>query len=97
MTGVQTCALPISGFLDEFRVNLIVNNVKNGNETNIGCVLQNVANNYLSLNPEYLGHINFDPMLDKHINEMSAFSGDCGTGISGNCIYDIANKVIRQT
>ena len=87
----------LSECLDEFRINLIVNNIKSGSETKIGRVLQSVANNYLSLNPEYLGHINFDPMLDKHINEMSAFLANCGSGISGACIYDIANKVIKQT
>ncbi|HDH05157.1 MAG TPA: hypothetical protein ENH01_05505, partial [Nitrospirae bacterium] len=87
----------LSECLDEFRINLIVNNIKSGSETKIGRVLQSVANNYLSLAPEYLGHINFDPMLDKHINEMSAFLTNCSSGISGSCIYDIANKVIKQT
>ncbi|MBI4699271.1 MAG: hypothetical protein HY758_10325 [Nitrospirae bacterium] len=83
--------------MKRFRVNHIVNNVKNVKETNIGNVMKSVANNYLSLDLDYLGHINHDPMMDKYINEMSAYFTNKSVDISWSGVYDIVNKMLLRT
>jgi flagellar biosynthesis protein FlhG len=85
--------------LNAFTVNFIVNNVRNSKEANISEILKSVTDNYLGMDLEYLGHINFDPMLDTYINELSTYLTSASPSISGSCIYDmydIATRIMQQ-
>ncbi len=82
--------------LHNFRIQLIVNNVKNPRDTKIGTVLEKVSGNYLDLNVERLGHISFDPQLDRNINNMLGYLTSGSSGAPSPSIYDIAGRIIRQ-
>ncbi len=83
--------------LKEFHIDIIVNMVKNKQGTNVGKVIQNVAENYLSLTLEYPGYINYDTMLDNSINNMAEFLKNFSNSVSGDSLYNIATNMIRKS
>jgi MinD-like ATPase involved in chromosome partitioning or flagellar assembly len=70
--------------------------VRNKRDINIGKVIQSVAENYLSLNIAYSGHITYDHILENAINDMSAFLTTFSNSIFGDCLFDIADKIIAK-
>lgn len=80
-----------------FALDIVVNMVRESKEANVGRVLQNVSENYLCLKPEYLGYINYDPLLEKSINEMTTYLGNCHNSVSGSCFYDIAGRILKRS
>jgi flagellar biosynthesis protein FlhG len=79
--------------LKELKIRLVVNMVKKSKESDVGNVVQNVANHYLGLYPEYSGFIQYDQMLDMSINKMEAFLSKSTYTTAGECFYNIANKI----
>ncbi len=86
----------LSNCLAELNIGLIVNMVKNRNETGVGRIVQNVANNYLRLYPEYLGHINYDRMLELSINNMVDYLIKCNDNLAGTCFDNITSKILDR-
>ena len=87
----------LNTYLEGFKIDVVVNMVRNSKENNVGTVIQNVADNYLGLSLEYLGNINYDPMLEKSINEMTTYLNKCYDSVSGSCFYDIASKILKRS
>lgn len=87
----------LAAYLEGFKIDVVVNMVRNSKENNVGTVIQNVADNYLGLSLEYLGYINYDPMLEKSINEMTTYLNKCYNSVSGSCFYDIASKILKRS
>lgn len=87
----------LNNCLNEFNIDVIVNMVKNKRDINVGKVIQSVAENYLNLNIEYPGHINYDHILENSINDMSDFLTTFSNSIFGDCLFDIADKMIRKS
>jgi flagellar biosynthesis protein FlhG len=87
----------LNKYLEDFKIDVVVNMVRNSKENNVGTVIQNVADNYLGLSLEYLGNINYDPMLEKSINEMTTYLNKCYDSVSGSCFYDIASKILKRS
>ncbi len=87
----------LNAYLEGFKIDVVVNMVRNSKENNVGTVIQNVADNYLGLSLEHLGNINYDPMLEKSINEMTTYLNKCYDSVSGSCFYDIASKILKRS
>lgn len=83
--------------LEQLDMGLIVNMVRGNKEGNVGCIVQNVASDYLSLYPEYLGYINYDRVLESSINNMGKYLKNCIESTAGACFYDIAYKIISKS
>ena len=83
--------------LEQFKVDLIVNMVRDNSETNVGRIVQDVANNYLGIAPDYLGYVNHDRILESSINNMAGYLSKCTDSLAGACFYDIARKIISKS
>ena len=70
--------------------------VKENRDTKLGRSLISVANEYLSLNPEYLGFIEYDKRLDRSINNMADFLKDSTAVMTDMGLYDLASKLIKK-
>lgn len=82
--------------LEQLNLGLIVNMVREQSETNVGRIVQDVANNYLAITPEYIGYVNHDRVLESSINNMTSYLSKCTDSLAGACFYDIASKIIRK-
>ena len=83
--------------LEQLNINLIVNMVRTESEKNVGNIVQDVANNYLGITPEYLGYIDHDRILESSINNMTSYLAKSADSLAGACFYDIASKIIRKS
>jgi len=88
--------MELKSHIDEMDVGLVVNMVRDGKDIHLGRSLIDVANKYLSINPEYMGFIEYSAMLDKSVNRMASFLNDGSDIITKIGFYDLANKVIRK-
>jgi len=85
------------GCLEKLDMGLIVNMVRDSKEANVGRIVQNVATDYLSLHPEYLGYVNYDRALESSVNNMGRYLVNCVQSTAGACFYDIAHKIIARS
>jgi flagellar biosynthesis protein FlhG len=86
----------LKSHIDEMNVGLIVNMVREGKDVHLGRSLIDVANKYLSINPEYMGFIEYSAILDRSVNRMASFLSDGSDIMTKIGFYDLANKVIRK-
>jgi flagellar biosynthesis protein FlhG len=86
----------LSSSIEEFKTGLVINMVKENRDTKLGRSLISVANAYLSLNPEYLGCIEYDKRLDRSINNMADFLKNSTAVMTDMGLYDLASKLIKK-
>ena len=86
----------LSSCIKEFKTGLVINMVKENKDTRLGRSLITVANEYLSLNPEYLGFIEYDKRLDRSINKMAEFLKNSTDVMTDMGFYDLASKLVRK-
>lgn len=88
--------LLFSRCLDELQMSLVVNMVRGPREREAARVVSSVAERYLGVAPDVLGHVDYDPELDRSINGMSTYlmGGSPSTARVG--IYDITSKVLQR-
>lgn len=86
----------LSASIEELQMGLVVNMVKEHKDINLGRSVINVANEYLTLNPEYLGFIQYDKRVDKSVNKMADFLKDGTEIITEIGFYDLASKIVRK-
>ena len=81
----------------EMNAGIVVNMVRGKKEQEVGRIVQEVSRKYLDLSLECMGFINYDPLLDRSINNMVDFLKKSGGQSMGMEIYDIATKVLRRS
>jgi len=86
----------LQSHIDEMNVGIVVNMVRESKDIHLGRSLIDVAHKYLSINPEYMGFIEYSAMLDQSVNRMSSFVSDGSEIMTKIGFYDLANKVIRK-
>jgi flagellar biosynthesis protein FlhG len=82
--------------LDELDMSLVVNMVRTPRERESGQVVRTVAQKYLDLSPEPMGWIDFDPEVDRSINNMAAFLTSKSRSAARMGVYDVATKILRK-
>jgi flagellar biosynthesis protein FlhG len=82
--------------LNQMRVKLLVNMVSFPHEKNVGNIVKSVAKNYLSLEIEELGSVQFDPLLQDSINKMSGILNNRKDGVSGSDFHEIAREILKN-
>ncbi len=87
----------LSECFEEMKAGIVVNMVRGKKEQDVGRIVQEVSRKYLDLSLECMGFINYDPLLDRSINNMVDFLKKSGGQSMGMEIYDIAAKVLRRS
>jgi hypothetical protein len=90
------CQEMLFSCISQLNIKLLVNMVRDPKERNVSDIIKSVAKNYLGLDIEHFGIIQYDNVLDASINKMSGFliSGkECVANIN---FYDIAYKMVKD-
>lgn len=77
-------------------IKLLVNMVRDNKEKNVSDIIRSVAKNYLGLDLEQLGLVQYDTVLNNSINKMSGFLTDGKQCIANMNFYDIAYKINKE-
>ncbi len=83
--------------LEELKIKIIVNMVRNNRERDVSNIVASVAKNYLSLSLETIGIVQYDKILGMSINNMSEFLTKRRDSIASINFYDIARRVIKDS
>jgi flagellar biosynthesis protein FlhG len=86
----------LSECVGQMTTGLVVNMVREQMDVQLGRSMIGVANKYLSLDPEYLGFIEYDKTLDKSVNRMAEFLNEGSDIITKIGFYDLANKIVKK-
>ena len=82
--------------LNGINIKLVVNMVKEPRERNVSHIVKSVAKNYLSLDIEDFGVIQYDKILEASINNMAGFLTSGKGSASRHNFYDIAYNVVKS-
>jgi flagellar biosynthesis protein FlhG len=83
--------------LDEFKLNVIVNMVRETKEREVGQIVGTVSRNYLSIALDIMGIVQYDRILSKSINNMGTFLTERRDSIVNVDFYDIANNIMKNS
>ncbi|MBW1670220.1 MAG: hypothetical protein JRJ40_02225 [Deltaproteobacteria bacterium] len=82
--------------LNCINIKLVVNMVREPKERNVSHIVRSVAKNYLSLDIEDFGVIQYDRILEASINNMAGFLTGGKDSASRHNFYDIAYNVVKS-
>jgi flagellar biosynthesis protein FlhG len=82
--------------LNRMKIKLLVNLVTFPHEKNVSRIVQLLAKNYLSLNIEDLGMVQYDQLLHESINKMSGIFNNRKEGVAGSNFYKIAYEISKN-
>jgi flagellar biosynthesis protein FlhG len=82
--------------LNEINIKLLVNMVNYPNEKNVSNIIRSVAKNYLNLEVESLGTIQYDTLLHESINNMAGLLNNRKGGVAANNFYEIACRMLQN-
>jgi flagellar biosynthesis protein FlhG len=80
--------------LDDYQIQLVVNQVKTERDTMSGLIIREVASKYLNIQPEILGHISYDLAVEAAVNLMIPFPLDKDESKPAQDLRAIAGKVL---
>ena len=81
--------------LEEYQILLVVNMVRNDRDVMSGLIIREVSSNYLSLQPEILGHVSYDLAVEAAVNLMIPFPLDKDESKPAQELRAIAQKVLE--
>jgi flagellar biosynthesis protein FlhG len=86
----------LSDCVDEMKIGLIVNMVRESKDVTLGRSLLDVTAQYLSLSMEYMGFIEEDKRLINAVNNMPDFMKEDTGAMTEMGFYDLASRVIKK-
>lgn len=86
----------LSECVDEMKIGLIVNMVRERKDVTLGRSLLDVTDRYLSLKLEYMGFVEEDKRLIHAINNMCEFMKDSTEAMTEMGFYDLASRIIKR-
>ncbi|MEW6388092.1 MAG: P-loop NTPase [Thermodesulfobacteriota bacterium] len=63
----------LSQLLADFQIFLVVNLVKSDRDLQAALIIEKVCSAYLSLKPQALGHLSYDPAIERAVDQMQPF------------------------
>ncbi len=87
----------LTQYMKDINIHLILNMVRRPKEKDVTQIVKTVAQNYLSLNLETLGTVEYDKLLGMSINNMTKYLTEQRDSIASLCFYDIANNIMKVT
>jgi|UniRef100_A0A7V6A0U6 flagellar biosynthesis protein FlhG len=85
----------LAGIIKPYRLFLVTNMVKNEQDLRSPEIIQSVCEDFLSIKPEILGHIFYDPVVEVAINRMSPRLLQERTNRMVKCYEQIARKMMK--
>jgi flagellar biosynthesis protein FlhG len=83
--------------LKNFQLFLVVNMVKEKPDLQAGRIIEKVCGSFLSIEPQMLGHIPFDPAIEKAVNQMVPFPLNQKNSPAAVNLREIAQTVLIQS
>jgi flagellar biosynthesis protein FlhG len=90
------CQEMLFSCISQLNIKLLVNMVRDPKERNVSDIIKSVAKNYLGIEIEHFGIIQYDNVLDASINKMSGFLTSGKEYVANINFYDIAYKMVRD-
>jgi flagellar biosynthesis protein FlhG len=87
----------LSQALWDFRVFLVVNMVKNRAELKSPEIIQSVCGDFLKVQAEILGHLEYDPAVEAAVNQMQPFPLQHKKSRAAVALQEIALKVLKAS
>ncbi len=94
--GVE-CEEMLFSCISQLNIKLIVNMVRDPKEKNVSDIIKSVSRNYLGIDIEHYGIIQYDNVLNASINKMSGFLTDRKECTANINFYDIAYKMVKDS
>jgi flagellar biosynthesis protein FlhG len=83
--------------IHDINIKVIVNMVKDPKEKNVSNIIKSVAKNYLSLDLEELGIVQYENILNSSINNMAEYLIGARDTIARGNFYDIAYRIVKNS
>jgi flagellar biosynthesis protein FlhG len=83
--------------LNRMKIKLLVNMVTFPHEKNVSRIVKLLAKNYLSLDIEDLGSVQYDQLLHESINKMVGIFNNRKEDVAGSNFYKIAYEIIKNS
>ncbi len=83
--------------LREYQVFLVANMVKSNTDLKSPEIIQSVCTDFLSLQPEIMGHVAFDPTIEAAVNHMTQFPLNHKKSKAGADLAQIALRVVKES
>lgn len=87
----------VKDLLQEYQIFLVANMVKSNTDLKSPEIIQSVCTDFLSLQPEVMGHVNFDPGIEAAINHMTQLPLHHKKSKAGTDLAQIALKVVKES
>jgi len=87
----------LKDLLQEYQIFLVANMVKSNSDLKSPEIIQSVCADFLSLQPEILGHVGFDPAIEAAVNHMTQFPLNHKKSKAGGDLAQIALRVVKES
>jgi flagellar biosynthesis protein FlhG len=83
--------------LEDYQLFLVVNMVKSNADLNAPDIISSVCNEFLTLRPEIMGHVAYDPALEAAVNRISQVPLSDKKGKAAGDLAQIALKILMES
>jgi len=84
----------LTKLLREYQISLVANMVKSNTDLKSPEIIQSVCADFLSLQPEIMGHVSYDPAIEAAVNHISQFPLSHKRSKAAGDLAEIALKVV---
>ncbi len=82
--------------VEDFKIQLIVNQVKDSNDIHLGASIRSVVRKYLGLNAEYTGYVRYDEYILRCLNNGTPFVRTYGYSRSAKEIESLTRNIMQD-
>lgn len=82
--------------LMNYQIFLVANMVKSNADLKSPEIIQSVCNDFLSIQPDIMGHVTFDPTIEAAVNQMTQFPLSHKKSKAAGDLAQIALKVVKE-
>ena len=87
----------LKNLLQEYQIFLVANMVKSNSDLKSPEIIQSVCTDFLSLQPEIMGHVGFDPAIEAAVNHMTQFPLNHKKSKASGDLAQIALRVVKES
>jgi flagellar biosynthesis protein FlhG len=86
----------LQSYVDDFRLQIVVNQVKSSTDIHLGTSIRSVVRKYLGLNAEYTGYIRYDEYILRCLNNGTPFVRTYGYSRSAKEIETLTRNILND-
>jgi len=91
------CQETLLACIGNLKIKLLINMVRENREKSVANIIRSVAKNYLGLDIEDFGVVQYDNVLNASINKMAGFLVNGRQSTANIDFYDIAYKIVKRS